>query len=323
MTALPEEASCSTFGWGRATEKRRVFDGFAFNGENDVLAARRRELTGVINGTAIVTTAVNFHGESKDPLYINTSDTFVHVNLGAYDFKVCEDNVSLSTDCRLAITKNSVARAIEQFHPTGNDFVIFSDVDEIPNRAAIRLFHQCDVPLVEGYAQKGEINVVRLASIAHYVFNTGCKYPESSWYHRRGPVVMRVTTMRTFGLRIFELGHMPNDDKLLRAALVYGPHASVYNYSSHQFILPCSAWHLSSFGGLDFVRKKVHDNKDASVVPTQEDLDKCIMNKEDGYMNAKLHHLSFPAHTYPQVPHALEEAPHIFRVFFARNHTTR
>merc|ERR1712048_591086 len=99
----------------------------------------------------------------------------------------------------------------------------------------------------------------------------------------------------------------------------YGPHASAYNPGPTTLFLPCSAWHLSSFGGLQAVKKKVNDNKDPSRPPSQDDLDRCVMAKTGIAGSMPLHRVLPSASTYPQVPHALEEDPDRFRLCFGNS----
>merc|ERR1719316_298784 len=63
--------TCSDFGWkSRKPDERkpRVIDAYAYNDESLIANLRYEELKAFINGTAILTTELNFHGEAKTPV---------------------------------------------------------------------------------------------------------------------------------------------------------------------------------------------------------------------------------------------------------------
>ncbi|KAJ1453898.1 hypothetical protein M885DRAFT_522649 [Pelagophyceae sp. CCMP2097] len=321
---LPEHLTCASLGWAAAPSGQRIFDAFAYNGEADVVEARRRELKGVVDGTAVVTTAVNFKGEARETRRLAQQleelfkgDPLEHVDLGAGAFSACDALPSSQrtnrAECRLSIAKNGVALAVERFKPRPHDLVIFGDPDEIPARGAIELLRRCSPPLVSGSAVPGVATVLKLRSVAHYVYSTRCLVIESMWYSNRGPAVLLASTMRRYGLRAFQYNaHKKAADM---ATCAFGEYASCYSYDAALLHLNCAAWHLSSFGGAAALAEKLQDNKDRASVPTVQDVQQCReFNGRRGTM--QIQRLQMPAKAYPQVPGAVSGDEERFSALF-------
>jgi len=312
---LPELLACKDLGWTPSKRRRRVIDAFAFNGEYAMLEARLRELAPVVNNTAVLTTELNFKGEVHDTVHVPALPGLIHQRLPSKAFQGCD-----TSRCRLSVTKNSVATVVDQLAPDDEDFVIFSDIDEIPNREIVRLLHECEVPLMGGVPSSREQKVVfKLAASAHFIYSTQCLATKSPWvdpndgdYNYRGPAILKVKTMRAYGFRTFQFQYR----RVNATAPGLGPYATMWDYRKHKIRCSCCSWHLSSFGGLDMFKTKVRDNSDPwrSRRSMCKDMQHCIeendsVGRRDGLKTVRL---SSPATAYPLVPHSVAEMPENF-----------
>lgn len=312
-----EGLSCESFGWPKARRQRLIIDGIAYNGEADILEARLRELAPVINYTAILTTERNFHGVGHEVPHLAHHHNVKSLKLPSSAFDVCLDSSSRFDNlCAMAVTKNSIALVIEELDVGDDDWVIFSDPDEIPNREVVRLLRECEIPISSSEHRPHHI---RFWSRAHYMYSTRCQVQQSLWTGPldgelpQGPVAMKVKTMRSIGL----MGVRKDHAAWCRAN---GPYASCGQApAGSQLDLPCSAWHLSSFGGLEMLVRKMKDNADMWVqLPPQEVMRMMRSCKERDtnrtILNAKLHR--HPLMSYPGVPHSVADDHNRFAAFF-------
>eukprot|EP00440_Ansanella_granifera_P053631 gb/GFBE01058142.1/.p1 GENE.gb/GFBE01058142.1/~~gb/GFBE01058142.1/.p1 ORF type:complete len:1389 (+),score=207.12 gb/GFBE01058142.1/:1-4167(+) len=311
-----QTATCESFGWPRAKKRRRVIDGFCFNGEYDMLEARLRELAHVVNGTAVITTDVNFNGGSHTDTEVIVGDNIRHVTLAGAAFQACDKVIAEDKPkCRKSIAKNSIALAVEQFQPDVDDWILFSDVDEIPNSQTIRLLHECEIPIGESE----ERHVVHLSAISHFLYTTQCRVWDSpwvSWASYRTPVALKMETMWRFGLNTFQNSH----DHFCFPEGPYGTCESHLTYSMH---IPCAGWHLSSFGGLEAVARKRLDNADSYTKEDRDDILKLMRNCLESNMERDypITRLPQPAMDFPSVPSSVAADPARFRGFFFTGRT--
>jgi len=298
-----EEVRCKDFGWKKATNPRRVFDAFAYNGEIDVLEARRRELANVVNGTAVAITSLNFKGQSRDPPAPPQGENVRHWLLPPAAFDPCwNQNGSMDRECACSMAKNSAADAVDKFEPDPEDWVIFGDPDEIPNREAVRLLSQCEIPVGPDHSRE----VLHFSMSHHYYFDLRCETNRSKWEYlnHKTPAAVRVETMRKYGLRVLQAARAP-------ACVRVGTYSSCSVHLRHKSaFLPCAAWHLSSFGGLARLQNKSRDNADLGGHVHLEQFQDCTV----GHSRRTL--TDTPPDKYPAVPHSVEEDPHRFQVFF-------
>ena len=321
--------TCEALHWPRAASDRppvKIVDAFAFNGEWDMLELRRRELAAYINATAIVTSGVNFHGQPRPEPHVTVDSVagkLTRLSLPPSAFSVCSARLGSPrnrAECRLAVSKNSVALAVDRVADIqASDWVLFSDPDELPLPAVLRLLHTCEPPVAVTTGRGAKVAdapatvVIKLTAIAHYLYHVGCVANTSLWYGARGPFLVRVGTMRRYGLRAFQF-----EPKKYRGWGVYngfGPYASAYDYQRTQLLIPCAAWHMSSFGGAPLVAKKVRDNKDRAHEPSSSDVRHC---REAGNRDRQGLVVTprRPARAYPDVPASAHSDPRRFAVFF-------
>lgn len=116
----------------------RVFDGFTFFNELDVLEVRLHELDPVVDTFVLVEATRTFSGKPK-PLHFEANKGRFERFLPKIRHVVVED-LPLEGDPwgREAFQRDAIVRGLEDATP--KDFVLVSDVDEIPRAEAVRGF---------------------------------------------------------------------------------------------------------------------------------------------------------------------------------------
>jgi beta-1,4-mannosyl-glycoprotein beta-1,4-N-acetylglucosaminyltransferase len=120
-----------------------LIDCFIFYNELDILKKRLRYLDSVVDKFVLVESTTTFRGIPKELYYQNNKDMFrewhdkiIHI--------IVKDNPSGKDPwVREYFQRNCIARGLLEFQD--DDIVMVSDVDEIPNRTALRL--PPDVPI--------------------------------------------------------------------------------------------------------------------------------------------------------------------------------
>jgi beta-1,4-mannosyl-glycoprotein beta-1,4-N-acetylglucosaminyltransferase len=113
--------------------RRRLFDCFTFFDELEVLELRLAELDGIVDRFVLVEGALTFSGRPKPLVFMENKERFrpwldkiEHVVLGASDYPQNAD----SAWAREHFSRRAMLRGLADAAP--EDFVLVSDVDEIP-----------------------------------------------------------------------------------------------------------------------------------------------------------------------------------------------
>lgn len=303
-----EDATCESIGWQRAKRRRKVYEGFCYNGEIDMFWARRRELRDVIDGTSIIITKKNFKGKWRKIPKKPSASKMKTMLLPGWAFDRCQRMyMGFDSKCALSIAKNAVARAVEAWNPEPEDLVLFGDPDEIPNREFVRLLKECEPPIGWPHYQK---EVIHMQAISHFMYDLQCKIKSSVWLWRNNPktpVVVKVKTMKKWGLRVHQ-----DYTRHCRKVGVYASCTSKLTRERSVFV-PCACWHLSSFGGVWRIKHKIKDNANNSRAISYEDLRQCKENNKDRWLGVQ--RLTHPATRYPEVPHSIADDLTRFKMF--------
>ncbi|ATU73049.1 N-acetylglucosaminyltransferase [Komagataeibacter rhaeticus] len=118
------------------TVMRKVYDCFSFFDELDILDIRLRELNDIVDYFVICESSLTFNGDPKPKLFLENAgrykryqDRIIHFSVDF--FPAGSDHWSRDT-----YQKEQIRKAIAHVRP--DDLIIFSDVDEIPRRAALQ-----------------------------------------------------------------------------------------------------------------------------------------------------------------------------------------
>ena len=106
----------------------RLFEGFPYNGERELLELRMRELAGVVDGFALVQSDRNFRGE---PRKFPAPSGLVRDYTGLKVFALHPPpGPHPTTDY---YQRSQIGKALMAFKPQIGDLLMLSDLDEIPN----------------------------------------------------------------------------------------------------------------------------------------------------------------------------------------------
>ena len=233
-------ALCKHLGFNVSSHGRRgprILDLFPYNGEASLLELRRLELSGVVSQHAHTLNAEAFSGDRR-AVADSSDDALMAVRIEPAEMQRLCGHVregKRRNFCRESLVRNSLARAVDALRAADADWVLVSDADEVPDGAVVRVLSECDVP--------HEALVFR--SHRHFMWSTRCVVTggqKQYWTSSNprlaiGPVAVRVATMRRFGLQAIR--------KTRYDCHAVGPHASC-TAEPAKFVLPPSAWHLSS-----------------------------------------------------------------------------
>mmetsp|Transcript_7349 Transcript_7349/g.22469 ORF Transcript_7349/g.22469 Transcript_7349/m.22469 type:complete len:385 (-) Transcript_7349:81-1235(-) len=314
-----DAANCAAFGlnprWVGAPPPR-VFDAFLYHGEDRLLSLRAAELRGSVDGHICGITEATFRGEPNNVpelvASVRRTESTAHVaqvpwgeaqeackGYGSAAHMAFGLNLAFREDadrrhrssCWQSFARNYLAKGVEEQGAQEEDWVIVSDVDEIPDRSAVQLLKHCDVPY----------EALLFRSHAHYIYSTRCKVTggKTLWLDgSRGPVAVRVSTMRELGLQAARVNRL--------TCKPVGPYGTCHAPKKH--VLPPSAWHMSSCMEPTGVLTKMQSNVDR--ITKSESVEDVMQFRKDcvdprGFF--QLERLAQPAMNYPDVPHAFAE----------------
>lgn len=131
--------------------KSRVFDCFLYNGEAGMLYTRLWRLDPYVDKFFIYASNISFSGVER-----NLSTKPFEEKISQYESKIhwitkdagCTGRDKKFFDgawCRENTARSSIYPALKQYGPNQEDFIIFSDLDEIPTRYAMEML-QLDPP---------------------------------------------------------------------------------------------------------------------------------------------------------------------------------
>ncbi len=251
-----------------------VFDGFTFDDELDMLRVRMQELAAAVFKFVVVEATVTHAGEPKSLVFQENRALFaefegqvLHVALDSLPRQQDEcaaGNASCSYSThwqREGGQRNAIAAAIERYcaQPasscSGDDVVLISDVDEIPRVHVVEQLRACG----------GFVFPVALQLRMHYytvnsvwLAGDGSAWP---WSHAKAATL----------------------------SLLRQPHHSPYllrlNSPPPRMALRDAGWHLSYFGGVDTIAKKIrhlaHQENNRAEVLQRSHILRCIVQHED------------------------------------------
>jgi SAM-dependent methyltransferase len=240
------EPLCAHVASAEPLRMRKVFDCFTYNGEDDILAARLHELSGVVDFFVIVEADCTFSGEPK-ALTFDADDVRFAPFAARLRYVVVHDMPGDDAGSAVApvlpaqkdwlrakpqtghwvrekFQRNQVMRGLADSHP--NDLVMVSDVDEIPRADVVRLMRDDQAHDVFGL------------SLAFYYFYANYRNVE-------GPEVASIWTVAATRARL----ETTTPDRL---------RMEVRNGVQPAILIGDAGWHLSYMGmSDDDVRRKI------------------------------------------------------------------
>ena len=137
-------ARCEAIGLKVRQKPARIFDGFTYNGEIDLLQVRAEEFGDLVTAMILVESTSTFQGHVKEELYPSHAHLLPHtirkkVRHIVEDFS--ELDAPVSPWAREDKQRDSILKGLDDAR--GQDIVIISDVDEIVKRDTILLLRVC------------------------------------------------------------------------------------------------------------------------------------------------------------------------------------
>lgn len=114
-----------------------LVDCFIFYNEIDVLKKRLRYLDGVVDKFILVESTVTHRGEEKKLFYDENKKEFEEWSDRIIHIIIRDNPTDKDPWIRENFQRNCITRGLDEFKD--DDIVMVSDVDEIPNRTALRL----------------------------------------------------------------------------------------------------------------------------------------------------------------------------------------
>lgn len=272
----------------KSGEEKMVYDCFPFFNELDLLEIRLRYLDGVVDKFVITECVITQSGEPK-PLYFKDNeerfskwkDKIIHnvVDNIPDNFTERKQNESKNKILDMMSMYNHYPHNVWRYenetyqkecimlaleHCNDNDTILFSDVDEIPNKEIIENLKDVDIP------SNTHINLQQ--TMCQYYINVK---KEEEW----------------FGTRIFNYSYIKNYDQGLNGLRV--------SRNKRGYTINESGWHFTFLGGYEKIKEKikayghqefnvpyvlnnikenVHNNKDIFYRPNQKYVDISLDN---------------------------------------------
>jgi beta-1,4-mannosyl-glycoprotein beta-1,4-N-acetylglucosaminyltransferase len=227
---------------------KKIIDAFLFYNELDLLKYRLTILNSIVDHFILVESTRTFSGESKPLFYVENKEMFkefeekiIHVVVD--DFST-EPNTHWANE---TYQRNCINRGIEKLGLTENDYILISDVDEIPDPQSLN-------------ALKQEQIQVQYANLKQdfYYYNLNTKMCEI-WIRPK---------MITYG-EYQKQGCSPDAIRL----------------QTPPEMIERGGWHLSYFGNVEMIQNKIrhfsHQEFNTEEITNQEHLQKCIDESRD------------------------------------------
>lgn len=219
----------------------RVFDVFQFNNEFDMLEIRLHELDDAVDYFVIIESTSTHSGHPK-PLHYQENkhdprfESFRH-KIVSYVAPINNSFRFSDAHEREAYQRSFVVPALDDAGARPEDWVIFSDVDEIPRGEYIRLLKSCT-----GF------NLPVAFQTPIHLYDFGCVEFDQSW--RRVKLARRDQIQRECTFQLFPTSVCPHDlrdDQNLRLGLFHWSTLTIYH----------GGWHLSFFMNEDQIVAKL------------------------------------------------------------------
>ena len=253
----------------------KIIDSFIFYNELDLLYYRLSILEPYVHKFILVESRYTFSGHEK-PLYYNENiDRFtqfnhkiIHVVLEDIPYKFPAINYQASEQWENEYyQRNSIKRGIDSILDTleNTDIILTSDVDEIPN------------PNILINAHNGTLlynkSILNKLALDMYYYNLYYRIGEGSNWH--GIKLLTVEAYNTINLSFQQM--------------------RLHGHSNYVPVVENGGWHLSYFGDVDFIVKKIgsfsHQEYNNDRFINKEILEEKIKSGINLLNNSELHYI--------------------------------
>ena len=241
----------------------KIIDCFIFSNEVELLKYRLSALNRVVDKFVIVEAKHTFSGMPKDAsydknkkLFAQYSDKIIHILV---DLPYKQPNIDFSAEEQWKnehFQRNAIQQGLDQIILEPNDYIIISDADEIPDPNSLQKVKEFEP----------DFHAVRLEQ-DYYYYNLSSKFVDR-WYYS---VMMKYSFYLTSNMTPQECRHAPK----------FG----IFNKGG---------WHLSYFGDVSFIQKKIksfsHQQYNSEPYTRDENIKDCIKNTKDLFNRDKKYH---------------------------------
>lgn len=212
--------------WSKSSSQRpKIIDCFIFYNELDLLNYRLHVLEDVVEYFVIVESTHTFRGKEK-PLFFNENkhmfekfkDKIIHVIVEDFPHKQDTNVTNCSPWDNEGHQRNAIARGLQRVDVHDDDFIIISDVDEIPDPTTLQ------------HIQNGVFQANALVlEMGVYYYNLNTKF-QNLWHY---PKILSHSKYKSLDTTCDKIRYM------------------------HFPIVRRGGWHLSYFGDSQFIRNKI------------------------------------------------------------------
>jgi beta-1,4-mannosyl-glycoprotein beta-1,4-N-acetylglucosaminyltransferase len=253
----------------------KIIDTFIFYNEIELLYYRLSILDQYVDKFILVESTHTFTGNKK-PLYYaenieifrRFNDKIIHIIVEDIPYKFPDINYNANQQWENEYhQRNSIKRGIDSILHTleNTDIILTSDVDEIPN------------PNILMNAQNGSLiydrHTLNRLALDMYYYNLYYRIGEGSNWH--GVKLMTIKAYNTINLTFQQM--------------------RLYEHSHHVPVVEKGGWHLSYFGDINFIIKKVasfsHQEYNNDKFLNKESLEKKMKAGINLLNNSELHYI--------------------------------
>jgi beta-1,4-mannosyl-glycoprotein beta-1,4-N-acetylglucosaminyltransferase len=197
----------------------KVVDAFTFNNEIDLLLFRFHELNDIVDHFVIVESKQTFTGNTKPLYFTQHADLFQPFMHKVTNVIIEEFPNNIGNWDREYYQRNQIRTGVMQLDLTDEDIVMFGDADEIPDSETLQQLKQSGLSGIHQFCQH------------LYYYNIKNRCMATDW----------------FGHKIMPYRNFLQVDDLHKCRISYCP------------VIEKGGWHLSYFGGVEFIVKKIQD----------------------------------------------------------------
>ena len=262
----------------------KIIDGFIFNNELDLLLYRLSILNDYIDYFILVEATHTFSGIKKPLYYSDNKEKFskfeakiIHIIVDDFYYVKPEIDYSYNQQwLNEEYQRNCIEKGIDLLKLEKEDIIITSDLDEICDYNILKKIKNNELHYYKDYLNRLELDM--------YIYNLNTKC-DCHWY---GIKLLTYEAFKTMGLTFEELRK--------------------WEWTNEVPIIKKGGWHLSYFGDVNFIQKKIsefsHQELNIEQYNTTDHINSAIQNSLDMYKSEKLLHIPIEENDY--LPHLYE-----------------
>lgn len=207
---------------------KKIIDCFIFYNELEMLKFRLNYLYDYVDKFILLESTLTFSGSKKDLYFENNKhlfekyqDKIIHIIVDDLPFDDPQKSSSENAWVREKLQRNLLERGLKKTELNDDDYIIISDLDEIPDRIMLSKLRQISHIEPIAYALEQDM----------YYYNLTCK-GKNKWYH---PKIVSFFAYKN----------------------VYQKRADDIRMANRYAVIQKGGWHFSYFGDVNFIQNKI------------------------------------------------------------------